>query len=243
VLSRIRMPLTQMPHLDLLHAARRVYKLRLKRCNLASLEEAILGHQRADDLPGSQVPQRYFDYMKTNEFALLEDVLRHNFEDVKSLAALTGHLCAVFREPQMIEHPQDLLGIGKTLLRSGRTEKGRRCLRIVGHSSLSSQAHMVLASSYKKEHEWKPAVEVCQKMLSEGTGGVWPYIELAKYYEHIAKDIPRAYAYANGALRYALNTAALHENSEAQTESIRRRIERLRVKLRKTNGHTEGERT
>jgi len=240
VMNRIRLPLTQMPHLDLLHAVRRVYKLRLKRCNLASLEEAVLDQHRTDDLPGAQVPQRYFDYIKTKESALLEDVLRHNFDDVKSLAALTGHLCAVFRDPLKLTHMEDMLGVGKTLLRSGRTEKGRRCLRIVGHSSLSSQAHMTLALSYKSAREWEEAVEICQTMLSNGTGGVWPYIELAKYYEHIAKDIQKAYAYAGGALRYVLNTAPLHGDDDAQLESIRRRMERLRYKLSKTDCHTGG---
>ena len=65
-------------------------------------------------------------------------------------------------------------------------------------------------------------------------------IELAKYYEHIAKDIQKAYAYANSALRYALNTAPLHGDDDAQLESIRRRMERLRYKLSKTDFHTGG---
>lgn len=240
VMNRIRLPLTQMPHLDLLHAVRRVYKLRLRRCNLALLEEAVLGQTRQDDLPGAQVPQRYFDYVKTKEFALLEDVLRHNFDDVKSLAALTGHLCAVFRDPTSLTHPEDMFGVGKTLLRTGRIERGRRCLKIVGRSSLSSQAHMVLASSYKRAQEWEHAVETCQTMLTCGAGGTWPYIELAKYYEHIARDYQKAYAYASGALRYALNTAPLHGADETEIESIRRRMERLRVRIRKTENVTGG---
>jgi len=235
VMNRIRMPLTQMPHLDLLHAARRVYKLRLRRCNLSSLEEAVLGQGRKDDLPGAQVPQRYFDYIKTKEFALLEDVLRHNFDDVKSLAALTGHLCAVFREPERLLHPQDLLGVGKTLLRAGRTESGRRCLRIAGHSTLASGAHMMLAASYKRQREWAQAAETWQSMIARGTGGAGPYIELAKYYEHVVKDIPRALSCANGALRYLLNAAPLCGMDESETENIRRRIERLRRKNRIDN--------
>ena len=76
VMNRIRAHITDMPHLDLLHAARRVYKLRLGRCSLTALEEAVLGKARQDDLPGAQVPERYFTYLKTGEFALLEDVLR-----------------------------------------------------------------------------------------------------------------------------------------------------------------------
>jgi len=232
VMSRIRIALTQMPHLDLLHAARRVYKLRLKRCNLASLEEAVLGFGRQDDLPGSQVPQRYFDYVKTREFALLEDVLRHNFEDVRSLACLTGHLCAVFRNPECLRHAEDLFGVGKTLLRSGKTERARRCLKILGHSSMSSQAHMVLALSYKKDKDWNEEVSVCQSMIASGSGGVWPYIELAKYYEHIEKDSQSALTYAQRALSYVLNAAPIVKDSDIQREQILKRIERLRRKQR-----------
>ena len=235
VMNRIRLPLTQMPHLDLLHIARRVYKLRLKRCNLASLEEAVLGQERKDDLPGAQVPQRYFDYIKTKEFSLLEDVLRHNFDDVKSLAVLTGHFAAVFRNPEMLLEPQDLFGVGKTLLRTGRTERGRKCLRIAGRSTLASGAHMVRASSYKKERQWQAAAEMWKSMIARGVGGTAPYIELAKYCEHVKKDNKMALSYATGALRYMLNIAPLCGMDESEKDNIRRRIERLRRKIEKEN--------
>lgn len=230
VMNRIRLQVTQMPHLDLLHAARRVYKLRLKRCNLASLEEAVLCLKRDDDLPGAQVPQRYFDYIKTKEFALLEDVLRHNMDDVKSLAALTGHLCAVFRAPEALSYAEDLFSVGRTLMRGGYVKKARSCFKELGRSSMAAQAQMHLAVSYKKEKEWEQAVSSLQDMISCGSGGVWPYIELAKYYEHIAKDNIRALRYANSALVFALNTAPLKGLDENQLSAIRRRIERLKNK-------------
>lgn len=241
VMNRIRLPVTQMPHVDLLHAARRVYKLRLKRCNLATLEEAVLGQRRCDDLPGAQVPQRYFDYVRTKEFALLEDVLRHNFDDVKSLACLTGRLCAAFRTPELLDHPEDLFSVGRTLQRGGRTQQARTCFRILGRSTLSAQAHMHLAVSYKKEKEWAEVVETCQRMIAQGAGGVWPYIELAKYYEHVAKDNARALSCANGALRYALNVAPLRATDEQQTALIRRRIDRLRRKRERETSLQNGE--
>lgn len=230
VMNRIRMQITKMPHLDLLHAARRVYKLRLKRCNLASLEEAVLGQQRDDDLPGAQVPQRYFDYIKTHEFALLEDVLRHNLDDVKSLASLTGHLCAVFCSPESIAYAEDLFGVGKTLMRGGHLQKARTCFRMLGRSSMAAQAHLHLAVSYKKEKEWTEVVSSCQNMISGGLGGIWPYIELAKYYEHIVKDNAQALRYANSALIYALNTMLIRGDDEKLLEEIRKRIERLKRK-------------
>lgn len=233
VMARIRMPVTRMPHLDLLHAARRVYKLRLRRCNLASLEEEVLGQHREDDLPGAQVPQRYFDYIRTHEFALLEDVLRHNLDDVKSLAKLTGHLCTAFREPECLVHPEDVFGVGKTLMRSGRIHRARSCFRIVGRSSIAADAHMYLAASYKKEHDWDAVVLSCQDMISRGEGGVWPYIELSKYFEHIARDIPRALHYAAGALQYSLNMSPIVVSNDEQELQIRRRISRLQIKQKK----------
>ena len=230
VMNRIRVRVCDRPHLDLLHAARRVYKLRLKRCNLASLEEAVLGQGREDDLPGAQVPQRYFDYLKTGEFALLEDVLRHNLQDVRSLAQLTAHLCAVYRQPERLTHEEDLYSVGRTLLRGGRTQQGRACMRILGCGSLGSQARMRLADSYRQQKEWDEAVAVWQTMIARGEGGAAPYLSLAKYYEHVGHDARRALAYARGALQAALNAAPLGAD-EAQTDAIIKRIERLQRRL------------
>ena len=235
VMNRIRLHITNYPHLDLLHAARRVYKLRLGRCSLTALEGAVLGKTRDDDLPGAQVPARYFEYLKTGEFALLEDVLRHNFDDVRSLAELTAMICSAYRKPESISCYEDMLGVGRTLMRTGRTQKARTCFKILGYSTLSTQAHMYLASSYKKSREWGEAVEAWKTMIARGEGGVLPYIELAKYYEHIEKDAPKALMYAKHALSYALNTAPLGAEC-VNTELLMRRIERLQNKVRKQQG-------
>ena len=235
VMHRIRVRLTDWPHLDLLHACRRVYKLRLERCSLSALEEAVLGESRTDDLPGAQVPQRYFDYLRTREFALLEDVLRHNRQDVESLASLTGHLCSAFREPEQLAHAEDAFCVGRTLLRGGHTEEGRRCLRILGMSSMSSQAHMVLSASYKKSREWASSVETWTAMIARGEGGTWPYVELAKYYEHTERDYARALRYAGAALSRALNLSPLG-GDDAEIATLRKRVERLKRKLAAQGG-------
>lgn len=230
-MNRIRLPVTTWPHLDLLHAARRVYKLRLGKCNLARLEAAVLGNEREDDLPGALVPQRYFDYLKTREFALLEDVLAHNLRDVQSLAELTSHLCSVFRHPERLSHPQDMLGVGKTLLRTGNKQKGRDCLRIVGCSSYSAQAHMHLAASYKKGREWSSTISLWEEMISRGENGICPYIELSKYYEHVKKDHVKALSYALRGLNCVMNLALIHGDDPLQQEMLQKRIRRLREKL------------
>ena len=236
VMNRIRTHVTNMPHLDLLHAARRVYKLRLGRCNLTALEEAVLDKGRCDDLPGAQVPERYFTYLKTGEFALLEDVLRHNFDDVRSLAELTAVICSAYRQPETIRHQQDLLGVSKTLLRGGRTHQARTCLKILGHSTLAPQAHLYLASSYKQERDWTEAAELWKTMIVRGESGVWPYIDLAKYYEHVCRDYGKALRCATAALQYTLNTAPLNGETETQSAPILKRIERIKRKQKTQQG-------
>ena len=230
-MNRIRLPVTTWPQFDLLHAARRVYKLRLGRCNLARLEAAVFGQARKDDLPGALVPQRYFDYLKTKEFALLEDVLAHNKQDIQSLAELTGHLCAVFQEPSQLTHPEDIFGVGKTLLRTGNREKGRNCLRIISCSSLSAQARMHLSLSYKKEKDWAEACTAWDEMIARGDGGVWPYIEAAKYHEHVTRANEKALNYASRALVFALNRGLLVDAESSEIELLRKRIARLKEKV------------
>ncbi len=236
IMNRIRVHVTDMPHLDLLHAARRVYKLRLGRCNLTALEEAVLGKTRRDDLPGAQVPERYFTYLKTGEFALLEDVLRHNFDDIQSLAELTAVICSAYRQPELLRYEQDILSVGKTLLHGRRTQQARNCLKILGHSTLAPQAHLYLASSYKQGREWTEAAELWKTMIAKGEGGAWPYIELAKYYEHVQHDYDIALRYATSALQYLLNTMPLNGDDEKQTAPLFKRIERLKRKQRTYQG-------
>ena len=236
IMNRIRVYVTDMPHLDLLHAARRVYKLRLGRCNLTALEEAVLGKTRRDDLPGAQVPERYFTYLKTGEFALLEDVLRHNFDDIQSLAELTAVICSAYRQPELLRYEQDILSVGKTLLHGKRTQQARNCLKILGHSTLAPQAHLYLASSYKQGREWTEAAEIWKTMIAKGEGGAWPYIELAKYYEHVQHDYDKALRYATSALQYLLNTMPLNGDDEKQTAPLFKRIERLKRKQRTYQG-------
>jgi uncharacterized protein YprB with RNaseH-like and TPR domain len=53
-LNRVRFPLASATHLDLLHPARRLWKLRLESCRLQSLESALLGVSRRGDIPGER---------------------------------------------------------------------------------------------------------------------------------------------------------------------------------------------
>ena len=242
IMNGLRVTFSGCPQLDLLHICRRVFKLRLGRCNLATLEHAVLGTEREDDLPGAQVPQRFFDYLRTGEFGLIRDVLRHNYEDVCSMPKLLAHVAEAFRAPESLDHPEDIYGVGRTLMRGGQVGKARECYRILGHTKMAGHARLRLAESYKKDRDWERIIPVCERMIAEGENGIWPYIELAKYYEHIEKDYDRAEQMTLRAMNTLLNRMQLRgegERDQAEIKALHRRIERIRRKKerRNTNGN------
>lgn len=95
VLNRLRPPFASMAHLDLLHAARRLYSHRLRSCRLGEIEQSILGVKRENDISGWAVPGIYFDFLRRGETRLLGAVFQHNRLDVLSLVTLFARISEV----------------------------------------------------------------------------------------------------------------------------------------------------
>ena len=95
-----RPPFAETAHVDLLHLARRLWRDRLPNRSLGSLEVEILGAARTnEDVPGWQIPQMYFDYLRSGDARPLKSVFYHNAVDVVSMAALFNHMAAVLADP------------------------------------------------------------------------------------------------------------------------------------------------
>jgi len=92
-LARLPCPITPLAHLDLLHPARRRWRGRWENCRLATIEHRVLGVVREDDLPGSEAPRAWRDYLNGGPATDLRRVLAHNHTDVRSLAQLLDVLC------------------------------------------------------------------------------------------------------------------------------------------------------
>src|SRR5579863_1270820 len=95
-------------HLDLLHPARAVWKLRLGSVRLVELERHVLdarrlGWDRADDVPSNMIPQFYFDYLRGGSYRPLVGVVRHNRMDLRGLAALFAKLSSLLSSEQREE--------------------------------------------------------------------------------------------------------------------------------------------
>ena len=233
LMNRMDCSCLDLPHLDLLHMCRRLWKLRLGRCNLGRLEEVILGKPRKDDIPGSEVPQRYFTYLKTGQISLLDDILKHNAQDIASLCVLLNHMANLYLHPEKIRFSEDVYSMGRALERVERTEQARKCYRLARRGRMGDLASSALAVSYRRTGQREDAAEVWREMIREGRGGTEPYIELAKYEEHVRRDIRAALQLTEQAI------ALLSEPCIGQDEAVQQiknelqyRWQRLKRKLK-----------
>jgi len=237
VMQRMRLPLENLPHADLLHTARRVWKLRLRSCRLSTLEEHIYNEPRVDDLPGAEVPQRYFDYLKTKDFSLLGDILRHNAQDIATLARLLYTLSELHKNPLSAEHIQDIFSLGCVYEKRGRRETARLCYRAADAGSMSALSRERLALTLSRDNCPQEAARIYEKMIACRQGGARPYIALSKILEHKIKDIPQAADIARRGLLMLSDRETLSPLDQAAFDDLTRRYARL---LHKLASHTRG---
>src|SRR5467141_3557749 len=116
-------------HLDLLHPARALWKLRLGSVRLVELERQVLdartlGWHREEDVLAALIPQHYFDYLRGGPAEPLAAVVRHNQMDLRGLAALVGKIDALLRSDEGAEAESlDLFGLSRYLQRRGESQR------------------------------------------------------------------------------------------------------------------------
>src|SRR5215470_7131133 len=113
-------------HLDLLHPARALWRLRLGSVRLVELERYVLdaprlGWHREDDLSSALIPQFYFDYLRGGAAQPLAGVVKHNQMDLRGLAALFGKINSLLASREALDEndSRDLFGLSKFLQRRG----------------------------------------------------------------------------------------------------------------------------
>jgi len=210
VLQRRRWPCEAIPHVDLLHAVRRVWRPRLGGAALTHVEAHILGYERPDDLPGWLVPERFFQASREANPTLLEAVLEHNRYDILSLAALTVRASQVGRNP--LSTPgveiEDLVHIGRSLESSGAIivrERAAACYERAAASPSAETAATALwrrALLAKRQADWATAERLWEELVPmEWSLAVAALEELAKCAEHRHRQPWRAAEWCHEALR------------------------------------------
>jgi uncharacterized protein YprB with RNaseH-like and TPR domain len=232
IMNRLPNPLAVLPHLDLLHPARRLLSHRLADRRLSALEVSVLGFEREGDVPGSEIPQRYFDWLRRRDGRLMADVFEHNRLDILSLAALAAHLAELIDPDEESAHAHSGDRLAAARLFFARKLPGE-AVRLLDHlcgctsPETAQEAARELSLHYKREGRWPEATALWEEMVRRDGGDRFALVELAKWCEHRRRDFRRALELTKKACTHA---AAPHFLPEERVDLARRR-ERLERKL------------
>jgi tetratricopeptide (TPR) repeat protein len=144
-MHRMHTPFAAMPHIDMLHPARRLWRgagdnaMRAPGddavrdsspagCRLSVLEQVLCGHTREGDVPGFEIPARYFHFVRTGDARPLSAVLEHNRLDLLSLALVTARAAQLLDDgAPATRTAREALGLGRLYERGGLTIDAWRC--------------------------------------------------------------------------------------------------------------------
>lgn len=200
-------PVDDLPHFDMLPTARRLWNRREddSSCSLTALERSVLGLHRVNDVPGFEIPVRYFQFLRTGDPSLLEGVLEHNRLDVISLAAVTAHALELAEGgPQWCREASEQLGLGHCYERQGEWELALASYALAGSADdreLRSRALERQALLLRRQHRFAEAASAWLQLL-DGARKPFSPIErraaeaLAIHHEHRAVDLESARRYA-----------------------------------------------
>ena len=231
ILNRLRSDLFSFPHLDLLHPSRRILGHRLENSRLATLEVEVLGVEREGDIPGWEIPQRYFDWLRHRDGRLLASIFEHNQLDLISMASLTAHLTEILTAQELMQnvHAADYLAAARLLLKRRDSCGVEKILNMFDDrewNEISVVSKKELSFLYKRNGRWQEAVQIWQELVTAMPADYSTISELAKWLEHHARD----YLQAKILVQKALNQG--NKFSEKEKESLLHRLRRLNDKLK-----------
>jgi uncharacterized protein YprB with RNaseH-like and TPR domain len=239
-------------HLDLLHPARALWKLRLGSVRLVELERHVLdaarlGWHRQDDVLAALIPQHYFDYLRGGPAEPLAAVVRHNQMDLRGLAALVGKIDALLAcDDGGDVDSLDLFGLSRYLQRRGDSQRAHSaCTQAIDlglPKEHDGQARRELALLAKRRGEHDKAAALWHGLVKDDRNGAHACEQLAVYYERRTKDFERALEFAQLGLAKVRRARALFLNRHGQQGSVRTerrladRIARLQTRIELKSG-------
>jgi len=231
IFHRKPFPLAELPHLDFLFSARSLWKHKHESCRLFHLAREVLIADRAEDIPSSEIPWRYFQYLRGGDFSLIEPILYHNQEDILSLlgVVIAGAklVSEGWEEAADGADAADMFGASRIFEKAGDMERSVRCLEksLEGRMprEMALLARKKLSYHMKKSRRWDKAIALWRDLTPANQ--LFCYKELAMYYEHKEKNFPEARRLAEEGLALSLGVSREHE------EDFSRRLTRLRKKM------------
>lgn len=243
--NRIPSRIDGMAQFDLLHAARRFWKRRLSQCNLTNIERHILQIHRQGDIPSELIPQMWFDYLRTRDARPLQRVFYHHKTDILSLVALTGWLArCMASDGRALEHTEDQLSLVRLYFRQRKYDDviayGNATLERVTEGHLRRECLELMALACKRAGDFVQMAEYWTGVLGESPRDLVARHELAKYYEHRARDLEQAERVCLDALQFLETLRGMPGATDtAHASEFQHRLERIRKKRSRGGGELD----
>jgi len=245
--TRFRMTRTMAPpvpraHLDFLHPARNLWRLRLGSVRLSQLERHVLGWDRGADLVSELIPRIYLDFVRGGQPDPLVPVFEHNQMDLCGLAGLSARILSLLGDEQDSSRDGlELYGVSRICERRGELKRARQLyeqsIGLVLPAETDRCARMALARLAKRDRDFARARELWESTLGDTPEGYHAYEQLAIYYEHEARDPGQALAIARQALAQLRSANQVKTIAPAAYRRSKARFEHRLARLkRKSEG-------
>jgi uncharacterized protein len=191
-------PFEHINHFDLLPLARRLWRTRLESCTLSNVEARILGVTRGEqEVPGYLIPEMYFNFLKTQDARPMVGIFYHNAIDILSLAGLFSHMAFLLHQPhsEEISHAEDTVSLARFFESTGDTAQAKALYQQALQEKLPEALYWEALNRYsfllKRAGDWPGAIVLWEQAAQ--AHHQYAFEELAKYYEHHAKDLVEAH--------------------------------------------------
>jgi uncharacterized protein len=236
---RVPLPILR-AHLDFLHPARSLWRLRLGSAKLSELERHVLGWDRGTDLISGLIPRIYFNYLRGGPPEPLISVLNHNQMDLRGLALLSSRILSLLGDAENLgQDGLELFGVSRICEKRREDIRARnlyeKSIASILPTATDRAARRSLAKLAKRQGDFKLACGLWQDALGNSRHGYEAYEQLAIYYESKVRDYGKAREVVKQALdqlRRAMQTGDIaqgpYQEMKAKFDHRMKRLERKR---------------
>lgn len=210
IMNRCRPGPYRLPNIDLLPFCRRFWRGVLPSVSLKQVELDVLGLDRGPDIDGALIPRIFFELSQGERPRLLPAVLSHNVQDIATLGGLLEKALRIAADPfggGELSRWAEYAALARYCERRRDQPAAARALGLALKAAPGNGEEkglsLRLAAARKRLREWEQAVELWRGLAGDRDWAlaVCAATELAKYYEHVAKDFAAALQVVEGVKR------------------------------------------
>jgi uncharacterized protein len=237
---KIPAPAAPRAHLDFLHPARNLWRLRLGSVRLSELERHVLGWDRGADLLSDLIPRIYLDFLRGGSPERLIPIFHHNQMDLRGLAALSSRILSLLSDAESRgQDGLELFGVSRICERRGENSRARKLYQKSIASVLPREtdraAKRSLARLAKRDGDFNLACELWNGALDNSRQGYEAYEQLAIYHEHHARDAEQARHVVRQALDELLRASQTGKIAPGAYREIKARFDHRMTRLERKN--------